>query len=392
MKILHTADLHLGHQLFGYDREDEQRDMVNKIAAVVKDEQPDVMIIAGDIFNVAQPSASSQHILVDGLLKFKESCPSMEIVAIAGNHDSASRHEIFRKPWLDFGIYAVGTIDRDDDIYSKHIIKIKDKGYVIAVPYCYERNIPADFYRTLVDKVSALNDDNLPVVIAAHTTVSGCDYSGHDRATDITVGGVDSVPLEMFGVGFDYLALGHIHRCQDLRLTAGAARYSGTPLAVSFDEAYRHSVSIVEIESHYAILDVRSVEIEPLRHLVTIPGRGYKPWPEVLDLFKQYDDSSDAYIRLNILADGSMPIDLDNQARLIAETKKCRYCYTNIQRKSTASTAADVALTVSELKSQDPIDFAERYFKFKSVEFGEDLKELFHTAVKSLNKDDNSAE
>lgn len=111
----------------------------------------------------------------------------MTIIITAGNHDSCSKHDIFRTPWRALNVYTIGSIDADR--YDDLIVEIPGKGFVIAVPYVNERNMPTDLFQNLLDKVEERNIDNWPVVMTAHTTVRGCDFSGHDNANERTVGG-----------------------------------------------------------------------------------------------------------------------------------------------------------------------------------------------------------
>ena len=122
--------------------------------------------------------------------------------------------------------------------------------------------------------------EDLPVVMIAHATVKGCDFRGHDHATEYAVGGIDSLELEEMGEGYDYLALGHIHHEQFVHSGKHNVRYSGTPLPVSFDESYPHSVSIVEIGKHGDTPTVEQIGIRNPHPLVTLPTDGLATWEE----------------------------------------------------------------------------------------------------------------
>ncbi|MCH5327228.1 MAG: exonuclease SbcCD subunit D, partial [Duncaniella sp.] len=248
MKILHTSDWHLGHQLYGFDRTEEQQDMLNQITRIVTEERPDVFLLCGDVFHVSNPSAAVQKMLVDTVVSLRDANPSMKIIVIAGNHDSGVRHEIFRSPWSSMGVEFLGVLRPENP--EEHILEIEGKGWVVAVPYANERFISDGFFEDLLNKVEERNSANLPVVMMAHTTVCGADFSGHERPEQSFIGGIEGVEVGRFGSGYDYLALGHIHREQFIHTGRHNVRYSGTPLAVSFDETFNHSVSIVEIGSH----------------------------------------------------------------------------------------------------------------------------------------------
>lgn len=111
IKLLHTSDWHLGHALYGYDRSEEQADMLRQMREIVERERPDVFLISGDVYHTAQPSAAVQKMFAEAMVALHAVHPEMHIVVTAGNHDSASRHEIFRTPWLSINVHALGTVD-----------------------------------------------------------------------------------------------------------------------------------------------------------------------------------------------------------------------------------------------------------------------------------------
>ncbi len=378
MKILHTSDWHLGHMLYNYDRTEEQLVMLLQMVQIVKDRQPDVFLLCGDVFHTPQPSAAVQTMFTESLVKIHEAQPNMTIVVTAGNHDSSSRHEIFRTPWQALNVYTVGQLQRDN--MEKHIIEIPGKGYVVAIPYCHERNIPEGFFQQLLDKVTAMNTEKLPVVMTAHTTISGCDYRGHDHATGYAAGGIDAMDLKMMGSGYDYLALGHIHHEQYVHSGYHDVRYSGTPLPVSFDESYEHSVSLVEINQHGEQPRVERITIENPRPLVTLPREFYATWEEAKKLLMDFPSDIPAYIRLNVRIDDFLPAEARAEADLLTENKACRFCVINASRL--ASTRSDArAMTVHEFQEEKPIDIAERYASDMNICFDEDMRTMFQEVL-----------
>ena len=99
MRIIHTSDWHLGHILYGYDRSREQRNMLGQIEEIVGKEKPDALVVSGDVYHTGQPSAAVQKMFTEAVMRLHEACPGMEIVITAGNHDSASKHEVSRILW-----------------------------------------------------------------------------------------------------------------------------------------------------------------------------------------------------------------------------------------------------------------------------------------------------
>lgn len=383
MKILHTSDWHIGHSLYNYDRTEEHRSMLMQMVDIVRTEQPDLFILAGDVYHTSQPSAAVQTMLAEAIVALHDACPTMSIVMTAGNHDSCSKHEIFRTPWRALGVYAVGQLNKDNP--EEHIIAIPGKGFVVAVPYTHERNIPDGFYQQLLDMTAARNGEGLPVVMTAHTTVKGCNFAGHEHATDYTVGGIDSMTLDQLGQGYDYLALGHIHRAQDLN-SDRRARYCGTPIPVSFDEDYRHSVTLVDISKHGEKPVVSTVEIDNPRPLQTLPKDGTASWEDAQELLQHFPADVPAYIRLNVEIDDYLPADAKEVAVSMTQGKQCRFCLINAIRKNVSQTAVKV-MTVQEFQAEQPIEIAKRYASDTGVEFDEQMQEMFNQVMELMEAD-----
>lgn len=385
MKILHTSDWHLGHTLYNYDRTEEQMAMLLQMVDIVREEKPDVFLLCGDVYHTPQPSASVQTMFTNALVEIHDANPDMIIVITAGNHDSGTKHDIFRTPWKALKVYTIGSVDANNK--EDLIIEIPGQGYVIAVPYVNERNMPDGFFQDLLDIVAERNKANLPVLMTAHTTVSGCDFTGHENASEYVVGGIDSHSLEDMGTGYDYLALGHIHHAQFVRGGHHRVRYSGTPIPVSFDENYQHSVSIVELNKHGEGPVVKEIEIQTHRPLVTLPKDGVATWKDAKDLLEGFPNDIEAYIRLNVEVDNFLPVEANAEALLLTEGKKCRFCVINTHRLKKDSREAKV-MSVQEFKTEKPIDIAERYAEDIGVEFDDDMKELFNETLALLKEEE----
>lgn len=381
MKVLHTSDLHLGHTLYGYDRTEEQQAMLRAIESAIVTHRPDALIISGDIYHTAQPSAAVQRMFAESVSRIHRLAPDMITVTIAGNHDSPSRHEVFRTPWRELNVYAIGLPDIEHP--ENHIIEVPGKGLIIAVPYVYSRNLPDGFYQRLLALAAEMNRDNLPVAMAAHTSVSGCDFKGHEGATELTIGGVDAVSLEDIGSGYDYLALGHIHRPQTLNGSSGRARYSGTPIAVSFDEDYSHSLTLVEIDGHGEQPVITPVEVVNPHPLITLPSRGAQPWDEVKALFADLPDDRAAYIRLSVLVDSFLPASVRNEAEELCRAKGHRFCLIRCERPR-QNGATDQTLTVSQFRQLKPGEIMEMYARSESIELTDDILKAFKEAEASI--------
>ena len=378
MKILHTSDWHLGHTLYNYDRTEEQLAMLEQMVSIVEEQKPDVFLLCGDVYHTPQPSAAVQTMLSDGLVRIHEANPQMTIVMTAGNHDSGTKHEIFQTPWKALKVYAIGQLEKED--LDEHIIEVSGKGWIVAVPYANERNIPEGFFQQLLDRVAEKNAEDLPVVMTAHTTVKGCDFTGHDHATEYTVGGIDSLEFEEMGEGYDYLALGHIHHGQFVHSGKHNVRYSGTPLPVGFDENFTHSVSIVEIDKHGEIPAVREIDIRNPHPLVTLPTDGLATWEEAKELLSKFPNDIPAYIRLNVEIEDFLPVEANAEAASLTEGKQCRFCCINAKRKTVSQNDVKV-LTVQEFQSEKPIEIARRYAEYEGISFDDEMQTMFNEVM-----------
>jgi exonuclease SbcD len=399
MKLLHTGDWHIGHILYGYDRACDHEQMLDEISKIARDQKPDVIIVCGDIFHTGQPSAASMQLLNEGFEKIKDASPSSVIIATAGNHDSPSRHEVLSIPWSKWNVIMIGqpgcsaSEKITNDILDRLIIEIPQKGFVVAMPYVHPRNLPENFYQRLLDRVAEKNNLNLPVVMMAHLTVSGADFSGHENSNEHIVGGVDAVALSELGSGYDYLALGHIHHPQFVPTSGNRARYAGTPMPVNFDEAYPHSVSIVSIDSHNDMPQVVEIPVNAGRKLVTLGGsRGFS-WDEIrsnLDLLLQLPDlEKGSLIRVNMHLDPGqvMPPEAETTVRNAVVAAQHNYCLINVVRDNIQTAISDRDLAVDELRNLPPITIAKQYAADTGVAFSDDMIELFNEIEKIVTSE-----
>ena len=387
MKIIHTSDWHLGHALYNYSREEEQADMLRQMTRIVEKEKPDAFVISGDVYDTMQPSASVQTMLADALVEIHRANPTMLIVCIAGNHDSGSRHTIYRTPWKALNVEMVGNISRDSRL-EDYIFKVEGKGYIVAVPFAADRFMPEDVYVRLLEMVDEMNrEEQLPVFLSAHLAVARCDYRGHDMSTDENIGGLGCQELSIFGEGYDYIALGHIHKYQKLD-TDGRIFYCGTPIAMSFDEVYRgnrHCVMLVECDRHGAIPQVTPLEINNPRPLVNIPQEGFAEWEEVKREFMNYPDDIPSYIRLNVEVENYLTSGANDEAGAIASTKACRFCLINAKRKESIQKENERRVfTTSEFKQLDTTEVARMWIESKGAIFDDEMRQIIEEVKRDI--------
>ena len=393
-KFIHTSDWHLGQNFYGYDRSEEQADFLSQLVDIVRQHQPDALLVSGDIFHTAAPSSAAVTLYVNAMLDIHNACPKMAIVVIAGNHDSASRLQCDSRLWELAGVRVLGGIARDSEglaDLNRHIINVKGKGIVAAVPFAYPASFPlvneehvgsdqrqSVYFQSLLDCVHAQNPAQLPVVLMAHLAVNGSDFTGHEE------GMMECVEVGVLGNGYDYAALGHIHRPQDV---SERARYCGTPLAVSFDEQCEHSVSIVEIDAHGSMPRVTTERIENIKPLRTIPAGPPVDFEAALEQLQVLVPDERAYVRLNVLVDRYLPNGAQERAALAVADKQCRFC----EIKKTAIVEASHAvrqMTMEEFNHKHPIEVAQQFYLEKyQREMTDEEKEMFNYVYRLVQEE-----
>lgn len=364
MKIIHTGDWHLGHRLYNYDNTEEEDHFFRQLAEAVSREQPDALVVSGDIFDTGAPGNDVAKRFTDALLAVTSRCPDMTTVVIAGNHDSYSRLVVDESLWRRCRVRVFGVPAEDESglaDFAKNIVEIPGKGVIVAVPFCHPRNFPsvagvagenrdANYFEGLA-KYVADHSDGLPAVLMAHLAVKGdLDLRGHDNS--LVIGGEEYVGLSELGSPYDYIALGHIHYPQWIKGERKVARYCGTPRAIRFDETYNHGVDVVTVEVGKEPV-VRTEVFEPLRMLETIGGDEGVLFEEALRLVGASDLPVDTYIRLNVrMGAGEMcGPDWTERARKECAAKGFRFCVINPIREEVPGKQEDrKMLTMAELR------------------------------------------
>ena len=372
MKILHTADLHIGQQLHGYDRSDEHAKMLRDLTDTAVSHAVDAVIVCGDVFDTARPSNRATAVFSAGMVALRRALPDAVIVIIAGNHDSGAFIESHASVYGELDIILKGNINPDD--IDSHLVTVPGQGIIAAIPYTYSALVPDGFAAAVIDRAASVMP-GMPVVAAAHTTVLGCDPTGHPEPAmgRFDIGNIDGISTDSFGESYDYLALGHIHRPQFIS-SDNKVRYSGSPLPVNFDERFPHSFTIADIPSRGAKPDITVVPVAVSRPLVNIPSHGFGEWDDVLRAYRDLDPALDAYVRLNVTVDGFLPPGARDEAGKIAADKQSRFCLINSRRRTPDNDdPAALQLTVSEFRTMPVIDIARMYAAENGASFDEQL-------------------
>lgn len=260
MRILHTSDWHIGATLKGQSRAEEQIAVFGEMIELAKTEQPDLVIVAGDLFETAAPSAKSQQLLTKTLTALRAT--GADVLAVAGNHDHGAAIEALRG-WADAaGIMLRGVVKSAEDHLVSGRTASGEAWRCAALPFVSQRYAVratelfeltaaetgqsyADHLRRLIAALSRSFDDDAVNLITGHLTVVGGTLGGGERQAH-TVADY-AVPASVFPASTHYAALGHLHRHQRVNGSC-PIRYSGAPIAVDFgEETYTPGVVVVDV-------------------------------------------------------------------------------------------------------------------------------------------------
>lgn len=315
MKILHTSDLHIGKRVNEFSMIEDQRYILERIESIVRDEQPDVVLIAGDVYNSATPSAEAVSLLNDFITHLHLICG--HVVILSGNHDSAERLAFGSEIMRQNGVYFSQTfsptpqkITIPDEHGEVHIYLLP---FVrpIDVRSAYKEELEStgeqveSYDEAIAKAVEAMHPEySQRNILVAHQYINGgerCD--GED-----VVGGLDEVDVEIVK-NFDYVALGHLHRPQSVQYLH--VRYSGSPLKYSFSEVdNRKSVSIIELNAKGNTV-IRERDLVPLHDWADLRGTYDELMSEAFYAGKGYENQ---YVRLT-LTDEDEVVDAMNKLR-----------------------------------------------------------------------------
>ncbi|WP_349921509.1 exonuclease SbcCD subunit D C-terminal domain-containing protein [Aeromonas veronii] len=267
MKILHTADWHLGHQLHGHERRFEHDAFLDWLADTIKTRQIDALLVAGDLFDTANPPASAWQQLYRFLARLRAELPHLNMVLIGGNHDSPSKldapHELLRA----FDLHLVGSISRDAEgrlETERLLVPLQDKTgkvatWCAAVPFLRSSDLRVEcleegqdrliegvrqVYAAVLDAGRARCEPGQGLIAMGHAYLAAGQLSELSERR-VLGGNQHALPADIFALA-DYTALGHLHLAQS---PAPGVHYSGSPLPLSLAEAnYNHQVLEVTLE------------------------------------------------------------------------------------------------------------------------------------------------
>lgn len=270
MRFLHTGDLHLGKTVNDFSMISDQRYILEQITDMVKKEAVQALVIAGDVYDRAIPPSEAVTLLDDFLTQLVRL--GVSVLLISGNHDSPERVSFAEEILKEKGVYIAGLYKEG----LKRVTFFDEYGEVtfVLMPFIKPAAVGARTNGEAVEKMLAAEEkkEEGRRVLVSHFFVTDCGREPElsDGETTIHVGGLDNVEASLFD-GFDYVALGHIHKPQ--RIGEKQVYYAGAPLAYSFSEAGRtKTVNLVEIKGEGDV-SVKQLPLKPLHEMRKIRGR-----------------------------------------------------------------------------------------------------------------------
>ncbi len=406
MRLLHTSDWHLGQALHQFERSYEHAQFLSWLLDTLQAEQIDALLIAGDVFDNANPSAAAQAQLYRFLTEARRRVPHLNIVIIAGNHDSPGRLEA-PAPFLSlFDASVVGQISRREDAIDleRLLVPLKNhqgdvKAWCIAMPFLRPGDLPRTegdlgpdpdpepyrsgiqtLYRQALELAVSRRETGQAIIAMGHCHLSGGQVS-EDSERRIVIGGAEALPASIFDPALAYVALGHLHLAQRVGGDP-TRRYSGSPLPLSFSEIhYPHQVLIVDLIDRVEPVglageitaNVRELYVPRSVDLLRVPG---KPAPieqaiaqlQALTL-PERPEAAWPYLQVRVQLSAPEPglRALIESALADKPVRLARIETSNIHQGKSEAAAA---ISVDELNALAPADFFQRLYRHR---FGDDV-------------------
>lgn len=287
MKIFHLSDLHIGLKLMNRDLREDQEYILDEITELARRERPDAVVIAGDIYDKAVPSAEAVEVFDRFLVGLTEAVPDAVIMMISGNHDSAPRIDCFRKVLSHQKVYMVGQPPRTEEEYIEKVILEDKDGEVnfYLLPFVKPSMVKQitgtdkngnnlsynETLHRLIDR-ETINQNKRNVLVSHQFYLPTGKKAEEIERMDSemrTVGNIDEVSADVLG-NFDYAALGHIHK--PMKVGSELYRYCGTPLACSVSEAQQQKGIIMVEMGVKGEIKTTILPLEPLRQVKVVKG------------------------------------------------------------------------------------------------------------------------
>lgn len=417
MKLIHTADWHLGDNFHGFDRGAEHQHFLNWLQQVVNDEQPDALLVAGDVFDNANPSAQAEELLYAFLADITRKNPKLKIIITAGNHDSGRRLQAPASLLRNFNVEVRGVVEYDEKnrpLLDKLIIPISTDetddatidALILAVPYLRAGDYSnaegtskgiRDFINQLARAARKKYGKHIPLVLMAHLYAAGSEIALDEHSERLVIGGEDCVDITGLDNEAAYVALGHIHKAQQVGGQDRMAFYAGSPIPMSFAEIdYQHSVNKVFIGPTGGIM-IDQIVYNPPRQLVTIPRHGAGSLELVLKEIaklpsrKKIPAEQWPYVEIKLNEKQPNPATQNEIISALAEKAACLCRLQRIAPTTDSRTTGRRLNSLDQLRNISPLDIAlDAFTQATGDEMDDELISRFNTiAHKAMHNPQN---
>ena len=398
MKIIHTADWHLGQTFYGFDRSNEHAVFLDWMCSTIKERGATLLLVAGDVFDTPNPSAKAQKMFYSFLTRVTNENPDLQIIITAGNHDSAARIEAPSSMLNVFNVFVSGVVHYvDGEIdYDRMIVPVAGGGCCLAVPFLRHNDHPAaESYSQGVAKLyaelcrRAAEKGYSPIVAMGHLQASGAEVSVGDVSEYATIGGMEGIGYSFANDGIAYTALGHLHKAQSVGHRENV-RYSGSPLPMSFAErGNRQGVAFVCIEDGECL--VEKIEFDAPAKLLSVPVAP-QPIEEVLELLGDLPtgdvDDFSPFLEVNVLVTSIDPT-LRQRIEDSIAGKAVRLARINATGGERSDNGTRGAITFEDFKRKSPKEIlCELYARDCGNEMPQHLANLLDDVMKGLENED----
>lgn len=329
IRILHTADWHLGQTFFGYDRSEEHEVFLDWLAKEITRNKIDALIIAGDVFDVSNPSAASQNMYYRFIHRVTAENLGLQLLIVAGNHDSAARLEA-PLPLLQTMRTEVRGVVRKleggEIDYDHLMVELKNReGEVevlcMAVPFLRQGDYPVvqtegnpyaegvrELYTQLLRRLGTRRTEKQAILAIGHLQATGSEIAEKDYSERTVIGGLECVSPDAFSEQIAYTALGHIHKAQRVSGRENV-RYAGSPIPMSFAEKhYHHGVVMVTFDNGCAV-EIERMECPKSVPLMSVPKDEPAAPEVVLNALRELPDTEVApYLEVKVLLEEPEPM------------------------------------------------------------------------------------
>ena len=381
MRLFHTSDWHLGQNLHGQDRDFEHACFLAWLLTQLSEQQPDVLLIAGDIFDTVNPPVKAQERLYDFIVSAHEQQPKLTIVMIAGNHDSGSRIELPAPLMRRLRTHALGRVLWLDDGQldaERLLIPLPDANgetaaWCLALPFLrpaevtgahlgddYLRGI-GQVHEWLIEAANAKRTPSQALIAISHAHMAGGSVS-EDSERSLIIGNAEALPASLFGPSISYVALGHLHKPQRVN-GEERIRYCGSPIPLSFSEiGYQHQILDVTLEGETLV----SVEPRLIPRAVNLQRIGPLPLADILTQLADLPDTDlladtqrQPWLEVRVKLDEPQP-DLRQQIETALQGKSVRLVRISAEYAGSGSRASDDDARLIELDQLTPQELFSR--------------------------------